>query len=109
MSDPVHPSHASSRRSALQTVEPFLETVRMRAFGLGQGLEPFRQFGKALFTRRLGHARIHLRVFVRFAFDGRLQIGFRVADRYACGRIPDLLEKVEMSKGMAGLGLGSVA
>src|SRR6476619_4671960 len=95
----------STWRSALQTVEPFLKTVRMRALGLGQGLEPFRQLGEALITRRLRHARVHLRVFVCFPLDGGLQIGFRIADRHPGGWVSDFFEKVQMPKGMAGFGL----
>src|SRR6478736_9366959 len=82
----------STRRSAFQTIEPFLETVRMRALGLGQGFEPFRQLGEALFTRRLRHAGIHLRVFVCFALDGGLQIGIRIADRHPGGGVSDFFE-----------------
>src|SRR4249919_717551 len=86
----------STRRSALQTVEPFLKTVRMGTLGLGQGFEPFRQFGEALFTRRLRHAGIHLRVFVGLPLDGGLQIGIRVADRHPGGGVSDFFKKVQM-------------
>src|SRR6185312_7887153 len=95
----------STRRSALQTVEPFLEAVCMRPFRFGQGFKPFRQFGKALFAGRLRHPRIHLSVFVRFPLDGRLQIGFRIANWHAGGWVSDLFQKVQMPEGMAGLGL----
>src|SRR5574339_314157 len=99
----------STRRSTLETVEPFLKAVRMGPFRFGQGLKPFRQLGEAFFAGRLRHARIHLSVFVCLAFNGRFQIGFRIPDRHPRRRVSDLLQKVEMPKGMASFGLRRIA
>lgn len=55
---------------AFQAVETFLEPVGVGTFCFCERLKPFGQLGKSFFARGLGHAGIHLSIFVRFAFDG---------------------------------------
>jgi len=61
------------------------------------------------FARRLRKARVHLRVLVGLAFDGRLEVLLGVADRHIGHRVADLLEEIEMTKRMAGLGFRGIA
>src|SRR4051794_8442077 len=66
-----HPSLGSSYRkaeeesSAADLAEGFGEPVRMRTLGLRQRLEPVGDFFEAFLARGLGHAGIHVGVFVR--------------------------------------------
>src|SRR5712692_8752144 len=83
------------------------EAARVRLLGLGQRLQPFRELGEALVTRRLGHARVHLRVLV-LPRDGRLEVRLRLADGLARGGIAHVFEEVEMPKGVARLGIRGV-
>jgi hypothetical protein len=53
----------------VQHIQSFLEAARMALLGFRQGLEPIRNFVKTFIARRTCHARIHIRVFVRFAGD----------------------------------------
>src|ERR1044072_3883821 len=69
---PLHKVRWNSALRLLQTVEPLREAIRMGPFRFGECLEPFGEFRKPLIPSRFGHAGIHLRVFVGFAFDGGL-------------------------------------
>lgn len=93
----------------LQAIKALGKPVGVGPLGFGQRLKPLGQFGKAFITRRLGHARIHLRILVCFAFNGRLQIGLGIPDRHTGRGITDFLQKVQMSEGMACFRLGRVA
>src|SRR6266851_589336 len=84
-------------------LESLGEAARVRLLGLGQRLEPFRQLREALVTRRLGHARVHLRVLVRLARDDRLEVRLRLADGLAGGGIADVFQEVQVAEGVAGL------
>src|SRR5690606_2575640 len=97
-------THGSGHR-----VEGLLETAGMALLSLGQRLEPFGDFLEALFAGGLGHARIHVGVFVSLAGDRRLQVLGGRADRLAGGRVADLGEEFQMAMGMAGLALGGRA
>src|SRR6267142_6586312 len=70
---------------ARDLLEALGEAAGVRLLRLGQRLQPFRQLGEALVTRRLGHARVHLGVLVRLARDGRLEVRLRLADGLAGG------------------------
>src|SRR6202162_6067495 len=89
-----------------EAVQRLLEAIGVRALGLGQRLEPVGDLAEALFTRLLGHPRIHVRVLVGLAGDGGLEIQLGLADRKARSRITHRLEILEMPMGMAGLALG---
>src|SRR5689334_9612083 len=74
----------------------------MRLLGLGQGLEPVGDFVKAFGAGGLGHARIHVGIFVGLARDRSLEVGVGGADRLAGRRIAHFLEIFQMAMGMAG-------
>src|SRR5262245_38107464 len=76
-----------SRILASNLGESFVEPAGMRLLGLGQRLEPLRELAEAFAARRLGHARVHLRVLVGLAGDRRLEIFLGLADGLAGGRI----------------------
>src|SRR5690242_15633274 len=57
-------------------------------------------------ARSLGHARVHVRVLVRFAGDGGLEVVAGRADRQPGGRVAALLEPLEVAVRMAGLAFG---
>src|SRR5271154_1228844 len=90
-------------------VERFLETPRMGFFGLGQSLEPVGDFGEAFLARGLGHARIHVGVFVSLAGDRGFEIVRGRTDRLAGRRVADFLEEFEMAVRVAGLAFGGGA
>src|SRR5450755_1337404 len=92
-----------------QVVEPLLEAACVRFFRARQRLEPLGDLGEPLLARRAREARIHLRVLVRLALDGGLQVRVRVADREARGRVADFLQEIEVAERMAGFGLGGVS
>ena len=92
-----------------QSVQRLLKTIGVRALCLGQRFKPVGDFTKAFVARRLGHARVHIGVLVRFAGDRGLQIVARAADGQACCRIADGGEIVEVAMRMAGFTLGSGA
>src|SRR5882672_1225832 len=92
-----------------QTVERFLEPVGVRALSFGERLEPVGDLGEALLASTLGHARVHVRVFVRLARDRSLQIGARVTKRQVRRRITALLEVFEMAVSVASFAFGSGA
>lgn len=48
----------------VERIQGFLETIGMRALGLGQGLEPIGNLVKIFVARRLGHPRVHIGVLV---------------------------------------------
>ncbi len=75
----------------------------MRTFSLAERLEPVGDLVEAFFACRLGHARIHIGVFVRLTRDSGLQIVARRTDRQPGRRIADNLEVFEMPVGMPGL------
>src|SRR5262249_1380766 len=89
-------------------LQPFVETSSVRLLSLGQRLEPLRQLVEAFGPRRLGHARVHLRVLVGLARDRRFQVLFCLSDRLAGGRVADFFQKVEVAEGVAGFGVGRV-
>ena len=76
---------------------------------LGERLEPFRQFRKALIPSSLGHAGVHLRVLVSFPFDRRFQIRFGIADRHTGRRIPDFFQEVQVPERVACFCFGRIA
>ena len=81
----------------------------MGFLGLGQSLEPVGDLGEAFLARGLGHARIHIGVFVGFAGDRGLEVARGRADRQAGRRVADFLEEFEMAVRVAGLALGGRA
>src|ERR1700688_2524268 len=91
----------------LQVVQRFLEAIRVGSFGFGESLEPIGNFTEALVARALRHPRVHIRVFVRFAGNCRLEIQRSRADRQSRGRVADRLEVLQMPMGMAGFAFGS--
>src|SRR5579863_6312558 len=90
-------------RLLTKPIKRLLEAAGMGLLGLGQGLEPVGDFVKAFRTRRLGHARIHVGIFVGLARDGGLEIGVGGADRLAGRRIAHFLQIFQMAMGMTGL------
>ncbi len=78
----------------------------MRALGFCQRLEPVGNFFEAFVARAFGHARIHIRVFVRLAGNGGCQILAAGADRQAGGRIAHLLQVFEVAVRVAGFAFG---
>src|SRR5689334_7316616 len=87
--DRTHQTHASGvpctarledRLAARQVVEALLEPARVRALGARQGLEPLGDLLEALLARGLGEPWVHLRVLVRLARDGGLEVLHAVAD-----------------------------
>src|SRR5437899_6815562 len=89
-------------------LKTLVEPPGVRLLGLGQRLEPLRQLAEALAARGLGHARIHLGVFVRLAGDCRLEVLLGLADRLAGRRVAYFLQEIEMAEGVAGLGIRRV-
>src|SRR6185436_12756730 len=85
-----------------ELVQRLLEAVRVRALGLRERLEPVGDLAEALVARCLGHARVHVRVLVRFARDRGLQVVGCGADRQPGRRVADLLEVLEMAVCMSG-------
>ena len=73
--------------------------------GFRERLEPVRDLTEAFVTRRLRHARVHVRVLVRLACDRRLQVVGGGADRKPGCRVADLLEVFEMAVRVSGLAL----
>ena len=90
-------------------VERLLEAAGMALLGLGQGLEPVGDFVEAFAARGLGHARIHVGVFVGLARDRGLEIGVGGADRLAGRRIAHFFQIFQMAMRMAGLAFGGGA
>src|SRR5258706_11300204 len=92
--------------SVSQRVERLLEPVGVRALGLRQRLEPVGDLLEAFAACRLGHAGVHVGVFVRLAGDCGLEVLARGADRQVGGRVSHLREIVEVPVRVAGLALG---
>ena len=90
-------------------IERLLELAGVALLGLGEGFDPVGDFAEAFVARGLGHARIHVGVFVGFPGDRGLEVVRGGADRQAGGRIAGFLEIFEMAMGMAGLTLGGRA
>src|SRR5664280_357606 len=86
--------------------QPFGEPAGMALLRPGQCLEPLGDLVEALVTGRPGEPRVHLRVLVRLALDGGLQIVLGRADRGAGDRVAYLAEEVEVAERMSGLPLG---
>ena len=86
-------------------IECFLESIGMRALGLCQGFEPIGNFFKIFFSRRFGHTRIHIGIFVSFTSYccGKIRRGR--ANRQACCRVADFLQILEMTVRMTRLAL----
>src|SRR5215813_15556245 len=99
----LHAPWSAERGSASERVQRLLETIGVRALGLGERLEPVGDLAEALFARRLGHPRIHVGVLVGLAGDRGLQIVARLADRQAGRWIADRLEIFQVSVCVAGL------
>lgn len=91
------------RKLLFQALEALGKTICVRALCLSQSFEPLGEFRETFFACRFGHPGIHLGVFVGFTLDGRLQIGLCIADRHARCRVPDFLQKIQVTEGMAGL------
>src|ERR1700761_6259170 len=81
----------------------------MALLGFRQGLEPVGDFVKAFAARGLGHARIHVGVFVGLARDGGFEVGIGGADGLAGRRIAHFLQIFQMTMGMAGFAFGGGA
>src|SRR5207237_9604624 len=94
---------------SLDLLQAFREPPGVGLLRLRQRLEPLRDLRETLLARLLGEARIHLRVLVRLACDGGLQVLLGIADRFAGGRIAHLLEVLEMAMGVAGLAFRRIA
>src|SRR5688572_23218634 len=89
-----------------ERVQSLLETVRVRALGLGERLEPVRDLLETLAAGGLRHARIHVGVLVGLAGDRGLQIVAGLADGQAGGGVADRLEILEVTVRVARLALG---
>jgi len=63
---------------------------------------------EALVACRLRHPRVHLRVLVGLAGDGGAEVLVRAADRLVGRRIADALQVVQVTVGVARLGLGGI-
>ncbi len=86
-----------------QFVQGLLIAVGVRTFGFRKRLEPVGDLVEALGARILGHARIHVGIFVRLARDRAREIGLGRADRQAGRRVSDHFEIFEMAVRVAGL------
>ena len=75
----------------------------MRSLGLGQRLKPIGYFVELLVARRLGHAGIHVCVFMRLAGDCSGKIVRRGTNWQTRGRIAGLFEVLKMSMRVTGL------
>src|SRR3546814_10121928 len=75
-SDLANPSgHTIAKQPlAAEAVQRLLETAGMALLGLGERFEPVGDFVEAFIARGARHAWIHVRVFVGFARDGRLEV-----------------------------------
>src|SRR5688500_8841545 len=87
-------------------LQTLLEAAGMRLLGAGKRLEPLGRLVEALVPGCLGEARVHLRVLVRLALDGRLQVVLGRTDGHAGDRVADLSEEVEVTERMTRLALG---
>ena len=97
------------RRRGSDRVERLLDAAGMRPPGFGECVEPVGDLVEALLAGALGHAGIHVGVFVRFTGDRRLQIQRCRADGQTRRRIAARLQELEMAVGMARLAFGSRA
>src|SRR6478672_2520499 len=102
-------SKSATRLVGTQVVESLLEPPRVGLLGAREGLEPLRAFREALFPRRSREAGVHLRVLVRLALDGGLEVRIRVAHRETRRGVAHFLEEIEVSEGVPGLRLCRVA
>src|SRR5208337_3394626 len=82
-----HHNAPLGRSAGLQVIQRLLEAIRVRPFRLGEGLEPIGDLVEAFLSGALRHARVHIRVLVGLAGDGRLAILCGGADRQTGGRI----------------------
>src|SRR5688500_19626658 len=81
------------------------EAVGVRAFRLGQRLEPVGDLVEAFLARGLGHARVHVGVLVRLAGDRGLQVADGVVERHAGGGGADGFAVFEETVRVAGFAL----
>ncbi len=65
---------SNSQRRLVQGIQRLLETVGVRALGLGQRLKPVGDLIKALVAGRFRHPWVHIGVLVGLAGDGGFQI-----------------------------------
>src|SRR6185312_6450135 len=100
------PTGEVGRCESAQLVQRLGEAVRMRALGLGQGLEPVGHLVKTFVARGLGHARVHVGVLVGLAGDRALEVGVGLAERQAGGGVAALFQVFEVAMGVAGLAFG---
>src|SRR6185312_9210905 len=84
-----------------ERVERLLEASGMALFRFRESLEPVGDFIETFRARGLGHARIHVGVFVRFARDRGFEVQVGATDRLAGRRIADGFEEFEMTVRMA--------
>src|SRR5262249_53651976 len=72
-------------------------------------LEPLRDLVEPLRARRLGETGVHLSELVSLALDGRLEVQLGRPDRHVGDRVTSLLQEIEVTERMPGLGLRGVA
>src|SRR5262245_3819516 len=89
-------------------LEALIEASGVRLLSLGERLEPLRQLVEAFGPRGLGHARVHLGVFVGLAGDRRLKVLLGLPDRLTGGGVADFLQQVEVAERVTGLRVGGV-
>ena len=65
----------SCNDSISQIIQNLLEAIGVRALSLAQRLEPVGDFIETFVASSLGHARIHIGIFMRLARYRRLQVG----------------------------------
>src|SRR3972149_999754 len=93
---------------ASDLLQPLGEAARVRLLSLGQRLEPLGQLGETVVAGGFGKARVHLRVLVRLARDGRLEVRLGLTEGLPRSRVTDILQKVHVPESVAGLGVGRV-
>ena len=79
----------------------------MALLGFCQGFEPICNFVESFVACRTRHARIHIRIFVRFTGNRRFQIIGSTADGLACRGIAGFFEVLQMAVSVAGLAFRS--
>ncbi len=80
----------------------------MGLLGLRQRLEPVGDSGESFFARRLGHSRIHVRVFVRFTVTADCRFRTVSPSGRSVAGIADLLQIIQMPVRMTRLAFGGV-
>src|SRR5580693_8080334 len=103
---PRRAGRVTGRSGSGDRLEALREPAGVGLLGPGQRLEPLRDLVEALVAGGLGEAGVHLRVLVRLAFDGRLEVVRGGADWHAGDGVADLAQEVEVAERVAGLALG---